>query len=83
MRKQVEEVKPLVTTMDPSMPLRVVAEFVAYRASAVLDHNGNMNVTMRVPASSKSAAMPITDYPGVDMFVAVAVPAEVDPVGTA
>ena len=68
-------IAPLVRSIVDGEELVEVTSFLAGRVRCVLDHNGNAEVTMRVPAADMGLVIPMMRYPGVELRVTVAVPA--------
>lgn len=51
-----------------------VALFEAGRMRLAQDHNGNVELTIRIPPDHRKAAYGVTDYAGVRLLVQISVP---------
>ncbi len=60
-------------TDDPII-WREVAVFEAGRMRLTQDHNGNVELTIRIPPDHRKRAYDVTDYSGIRLLVSVSVP---------
>jgi len=54
-----------------------VADFEAGRMRLAQDHNGNVELTIRIPPDFRKDAYGVTDYAGVRLRVQISVPEQV------